>query len=168
MRECSPSCPWPQGERIAYVSGMSKALACRVGRHSWETEMRRLDDVEAARPVQVCSRCGKTDAGERIASSHGSGSYGPLVARMVKEPWEGSRRPWSNLRNKGLAWVRPSDVAAQSRLRLSWWDAEALTWCSAERRLSSNLGKEPLWGAQQTMYFGITFALSTAQTYRPS
>ena len=71
------SCPWLQGELIANVSGMSKSLACRVGRHSWETEMRRLDDVEAARPVLVCSRCGKTDAGERIASSHGSGSYGP-------------------------------------------------------------------------------------------
>ena len=57
--------------------GMSKPLACRVGRHSWETEMRRLDDVEAARPVLVCSRCGKTNAGERIAPSHGSGTYGP-------------------------------------------------------------------------------------------
>ena len=72
-----------RGERIANVSGMSKSLACRVGRHSWETEMRRLDDVEAARPVLVCSRCGKTNAGERIASSHGSGTYGPYGSREV-------------------------------------------------------------------------------------
>jgi hypothetical protein len=53
---------------------MSKSLACRVGRHRWETEMRRLDDVEAARPVLVCSDCGKTNAGERIPSSHGTGT----------------------------------------------------------------------------------------------
>ena len=67
----------PRGERIANVSGMSKSPACWVGRHNWETEMRRLDDVEAARPVQVCSRCGKTNAGERIASSesHGPGDH---------------------------------------------------------------------------------------------
>jgi hypothetical protein len=33
--------------------------------------MRRLDDVEAARPVSVCTRCGKTDAG-------GGFSLGPV------------------------------------------------------------------------------------------
>ena len=77
MWEISLSCPWLEGECIANISGMSKSLECRVGRHSWETEMRRLDDVEAARPVWVCSRCGKTDAGERIPSSHGTGYHDP-------------------------------------------------------------------------------------------
>ena len=37
--------------------------------------MRRLDDVEAARPVLVCSHCGKTNAGERIPPSHGTGIH---------------------------------------------------------------------------------------------
>src|SRR5690348_7191232 len=73
----SLSCPWPQGECIANISGMSKSLACRVGRHSWETEMRRLDDVEAARPVLVCSHCGKTATEERIPASHGTGYHDP-------------------------------------------------------------------------------------------
>ncbi len=75
MWEISLTYPWLQGECIANISGMSKSLECRVGRHSWETEMRRLDDVEAARPVLVCSRCGKANAGDRIPSSHGTGIH---------------------------------------------------------------------------------------------
>jgi hypothetical protein len=61
--ELSLSCPWIQTRFTATVSEMSKPLACRVGRHAWQTEMRRFDDVEAARPVSVCTRCGKADAG---------------------------------------------------------------------------------------------------------
>ena len=50
---------------------MGKPLACRLGRHTWQTEMQRLDDVEAARPVSVCTRCRKTD-------TRGGFSLGPV------------------------------------------------------------------------------------------
>ncbi|GAA3692033.1 hypothetical protein GCM10022204_04200 [Microlunatus aurantiacus] len=58
-------------------------FACRLGRHDWATEMRRFDDVEAARPVDVCRRCGKSrsagqfDFGRGSAGDTGAGRGAP-------------------------------------------------------------------------------------------
>jgi hypothetical protein len=69
-------------QRVVHAWTVSTTFACRLGRHDWATEMRRLDDVEAARPIEICRRCGKSrpgqlDFGRGSASDTGRASGAP-------------------------------------------------------------------------------------------
>lgn len=39
--------PGATASLLSLSAALSKSLACRVGWHHWETEMRRLDDIES-------------------------------------------------------------------------------------------------------------------------
>ena len=104
-RTPDPNEPLAQPHRLSSKDGLHSVGGHRrrvlpyrqVGRHSWETEMRRLDDVEAARPVWSVHDAGKHGLGNgsqrATAPGHTLRLEGDRILEQEREE-EVGRRPW--------------------------------------------------------------------------